>query len=539
MWEETSVTSLAKLFLNKPMAMGFIAIVFAGLALGQVKAEQTVLRAAVHADLKNHDPVWTTAYITRNHGYMVYDTLFAVDNNFVPRPQMVESYAISDDGLTYRFTLRDGLAWHDGQPVTAADCIASIKRWGQRDGMGQKLMDVTASLQAVDERTFHLVLKEPYGLVLESLGKISSNVPFMMPKRLAETSAFEQVPEIIGSGPFRFIEEAWVPGSKVVYLKNEDYVPRDEPSNGAAGGKVVRVDRVDWLYIPDPATAMNALVAGEIDFWENPPPDLVKTLEGNPDITVKVLDPVGNQGWLRPNHLHPPFDNPKARQALLHLVSQIDYLRASVGDPELYTVCPAYFMCGTPLESDVGTGPLVEQDFETAKQLFDQAGYDGEPLVLMDPTDVPQLHAASLLTAQLLRRIGVAVDVQAMDWSTLTSRRQVRKPPAEGGWNIFHTWFVGADVASPVTNIGISGGCEQRAWFGWPCDRELENLRDAFSKEPDPAQRKLIAEELQLRAFEVVPYVNFGQWVNPVAYRSNLEDLIEAPVPFFWNVTVN
>ena len=238
---------------------------------GLVHADSTI-RMVAHADLKNIDPIWTTAYITRNHGYMVYDTLFALDANFEPQPQMVDDYILSEDGLTYEFALRNGLQWHDGNPVTAEDCVASLRRWGARDGMGQKLMDMTASLEAIDPRTFRLTLKEPYGLVVDSLAKISSNVPFMMPAHLANTDPFKQVPETIGSGPFKFVKDEWIPGVKVVYIKNEDYLPRSEPASFAAGGKTVKVDRVEWLYIPDAATAMNALMAGEIDFFEVPPP---------------------------------------------------------------------------------------------------------------------------------------------------------------------------------------------------------------------------------------------------------------------------
>ncbi len=508
-----------------------------GASTGGAAAQDKVLRVVPHADLKNHDPIWTTAYITRNHGYRVYDTLFSLDANFEPQPQMVGSHTVSDDGLTYTFTLRDGLSWHDGAPVTAADCVSSIKRWGKRDGMGQKLMDLTASLVAVDDKTFKLTLKEPYGLVLQSIGKISSNVPFMMPKRFADTDAFEQVKEIVGSGPFKFVKEEWVPGAKVVYIKNDAYVPRSEPASGAAGGKIAKVDRVEWLYIPDQATAMNALRAGEVDYWEVPQIDLLATLKDNPRIKVVVKDPLGTQGWLRPNHLNPPFDNPKARRALLHMVKQADYMRAIIGDPELWTECPAYFMCGTPLDSDIGSEALMNQDFEAAKRLLAEAGYNGERIVLMDSTDIPILHGAALVTAQLLRQIGMNVEVQAMDWSTLTSRRAEKKSVADGGWNIFHTWSIGADVSSPVANIGISGGCVERAWFGWPCDEMLEQLRDDFAKEADPVKQKQIAETLQTRAYEVVPYVNYGQWFQPIAFRDSLDGVLVSAVPFFWNVS--
>ena len=507
----------------------------AGIAAGSAQAE-TVLRIVPHADLKNLDPIWTTAYITRNHGYMVYDTLFASDENLNVQPQMVDKYDVSADGKTYTFTLRDGLNWHDGTPVTAEDCIASIKRWGQRDGMGQKLMDFTAEMKAVDGKTFQLILKEPYGLVIDSLGKISSNTPFMMPKRLADTDAFTQVAEVVGSGPFKFVKDEWVPGSKVVYVKNEAYVPRSEPASAAAGGKVVKVDRVEWIYIPDPATALNALKNGEVDLWETPAPDMLPLMDADPNIESAVIDPLGTQGWLRPNHLHFPFNHPKARQALLHAVNQETYLQAIIGNPKLYKVCAAYFICGTPNETDVATEALKGENIAMAKQLLKEAGYNGEKIILMQPTDIPVLSGASLVTAQVLRDIGMDVEVQAMDWSTLTSRRAEKKAPADGGWNIFHTYSTGADVTSPVSNIGISGGGVEKAWFGWPTDQKIEDLRDAYARESDDAKKMEIIKTLQKRAFEVVPYVNYGQWFQPVAWRSNLSGVLISPVPFFWNI---
>jgi peptide/nickel transport system substrate-binding protein len=498
---------------------------------------QTVLRVIPHADLKNTDPIWTTAYITRNHGYMVYDTLFALDKNLRPQPQMVDSYSVSKDGKTYTFTLREGLRFHDGSAVTAADAVASLQRWSKRDGMGQKLFDFVTDIKASNARTFTMTLREPYGLVLDSIGKISSNTPFIMPERLAKTDAFTQVTEIVGSGPFTFVKDEWVPGSKVVYVKFDGYKPRAEPPSMASGGKIAKVDRVEWLYIPDPATALAALKNGEVDYYEVPPVDLVAQMDSDPNIKVEIVDPLGTQGWLRPNHLHPPFNNPKARQALLYLVKQEDYLRAIVGPEKYWKVCGAYFMCGSPQETSVGDEPLMSQNFDKARELMKEAGYNGEKLILMDPTDVPLLHGASLVTAQLLRKIGVNVEVQAMDWSTLTSRRAEKKPPSEGGWNIFHTWSTGADVAVPVANIGISGGCTEKAWFGWPCDKRTEDLRDAWAKETDLAGKQEIVETLQRHLYDVVPYVNYGQWYAPTAYRKNLNGVIISPVPFFWNIS--
>ncbi len=506
------------------------------LAASSAVADGSVLRAVVHADLRNTDPIWTTAYIARNHGYMVYDTLFAMDANFQIRPQMVDRWSVSEDGLTWTFLLRDGLFWHDGARVTAVDCVASIRRWGARDGMGQKLMDVVSELITDDERTFRMVLSRPYGLVLESLGKASSNVPFMMPERHALTDPFEQVTEVIGSGPYRFIAEEWIPGAKVIYRRHEAYVPRDEPPSWAAGGKVARIETVEWLYIPDPATAMNALLAGEVDYFELPPHDLLPILEASPDVKVVNVDPIGVQGHLRLNHLHPPFDHPKAREAVLWLVDQERYLRALIGDDRYWKICPAYFGCGSPYESGTGAEALMARDVEKARDLFEEAGYDGRPVVVMQPTDIPILSGAALVTAAALREAGLEVDLQAMDWSTLTSRRAMDSAPVDGGWNVFPTWFMGADVVDPVVSIGVSGGCRDRAWFGWPCDEKIESLRERFSVEENLEARAEIAEAVQARAFELVPYVNYGQWLNPIAFRANLDGVLDSPINLFWNI---
>lgn len=519
------------------LAKGIGIAAVAAAMLSAASAEK-VLRIVPHADLKNVDPIWTTAYITRNHGYMVYDTLFAVDEKGKVQPQMVGKYSLSDDKLTWTFTLRDGLKWHDGTPVTSEDCISSIKRWGKRDGAGQKLMDFTAEMKAVDAKTFTLTLKEPYGWVIDSLGKISSNTPFMMQKKYADTDAFTQVTEIVGSGPFKFVKEQWVPGSKVVYVKNTDYVPRSEPASGAAGGKVVKVDRVEWVYIPDPATTMNALANGEVDLWETPAPDMLPLMKANPNIEVAVIDPLGTQGWLRMNHLHPPFNDPKVRQAVQMAVKQETYMQALVGDPQYYRTCKAFYMCGSPQESTAGDKGYLEGNMAKAKEMLKEAGAVGAKVVLMQSTDIPLLNNAALVTAQILRDLGFNVEMQAMDWSTLTSRRAKKEPPEQGGWNVFHTYATGADAQTPVTNIGTSGGGVERAWFGWPADEKVEKLRDAWARESDPAKKKALIDELQARLFEVVPFANYGQWFQPMAWRKGLKGVLVSPVPFFWNIEV-
>jgi peptide/nickel transport system substrate-binding protein len=491
------------------------------------------LKLIPHANLKVLDPIWTTAAITRNHGYMVYDTLFALDENLKVQPQMVDTWQVRPDGLQYTFTLREGLKFHDGQPVTSEDVIASLKRWGQRDTLGKLLMKFTAHLEAVDAKTFRLELKEPYGLVLDALAKPSSNVPFIMPARIATISADEQVQEPIGSGPFKFVKEEWEPGHRVVYVRNSDYVPRLEPPNYGAGGKKVYLDRVEWLYIPDPSTASAALEAGEVDYWEFPLFDFIPRLEKNPSVQVLISTPW--QGWLRPNHLHPPFNNKKARQALLWMVNQETYLQAVVGDKRFWRICPSIFTCGSPWETGAGSDPLMQQDLEKARQLMKEAGYDGRPVVLMDPTDVPFLHTTTLVTQQLLTQIDMKVDLQAMDWSTLVSRRAEKKPPEEGGWNLFVTAAESSNLLNPAIHLGTSGDCE-KDWFGWYCSKQMQELRLEWVRTQDTARQKQLAEEIQKLAYDEVSYVPLGQYTLQQAYRKHVKGILPFVGPILWNV---
>jgi len=497
---------------------------------------QTVLRFIPQADLRILDPITTTAYITRNHGYMVYDTLFAMDAKFQVQPQMVDKYELSSDKLTYTFTLRDGLKFHDVQPVRSADCIASIERWAKRDALGQKLAEATDSWKAVDDKTFTLKLKKPFPLTLEALAKPSSNVPFIMPERIAKTDASTNITDATGSGPFKFVKEEWVPGSKVVYVKNKDYVPRKEPPSWAAGGKVAKVDRIEWIYIPDSATAAAALNAGEVDWWEQMPPDLIPVLAKNKNVKVENIDPLGSMGLLRFNFLYPPFNNQKMRQALLYAIDQNDYVLGIAGDAKNGHPCYSYFTCGTPLSSEVGAEPMKgKRDFEKAKQLIKEAGYKGEKIVIIDATDQPIVHSQSLLTLEVLRKLGLNAEVQAGDWGTLITRRSSKEPIDKGGWSIFHTWLVGPDVTSPATNFAVRGN-GQKAWLGWPEDAKIEELREAWFAATDAASSKKAAEAVQQRAFDFVPYVPTAQFILPTAYRTNLSGVIIAPMTLMWNV---
>lgn len=509
------------------------ACLFAGMAA----AEAATLRFVPHADLQALDPMGSTADIVKMHGFLIYDTLYGLDANFVPQPQMVKDLKISDDRKTYRFTLRDGLKWHDGQPVKAEDCTASLKRWMARDAAGQLMGRVLAEMKVVDDSTFELVFKEPYGLVLESLSKVASNIPFMMPKRVAETDPYKEIQDHTGSGPYRFVAKEWVPGSKVVYEKFDGYVPRSEPASAFAGGKLANIERIEWMIIRDQQTAMAALLSGEIDVWENPSLDLLPVLKAAPNLATQVINKTGKQAQLYFNHIQPPFDNPKARQAMFWLTRQQDYLQAINGNPDFYRTCASFFICGTPMETDAGLEALKAPDPAKAKALFKEAGWDfSKPIVVLDPTDETTAHPATVVAVQAMRDIGLTVDVQAMDWATLLKRRNSKEPTANGGWNIVMSYTGGQVVTTPVWSIAFSAACE-KGLFGWPCDKTLEDLRLKWAMVDGVEAKKAVAAEYSRRAFETGHHIPLGQWTTYLARSAKVTGLIETQdVPVFWNV---
>jgi peptide/nickel transport system substrate-binding protein len=495
------------------------------------------LRFVPESGLSILDPIWTTAYVTRDHGYLVYDTLFGTDENFQVKPQMVERTTVSPDGMKYTFTLRDGLRWHDGNPVESEDCVESLKRWGKKDRFGQLLIAHTEKIAAVDKKTFTLSLAERFGPVLDALGKPSSNVPFMMPARIASTSANEQIKEIVGSGPFKFARDEWQPGEQAVYVRNPDYIPRDEPPSGSTGGKKVYLDKVIWRHIPDPWDAVEDLTAGEVDWWDEPPLEFIPKIEQNPNLQTFVFDHLGRQGWLRPNFLHPPFNNKKARQALLHMMDQVTYLAWAVGQSDYYRPCYSVFACGGPYETRVGAAPMVEHDITKARQLVKESGYDGQPIVVLHVTDRPIFNAAAIVSRQRLESIGFKVILKAMAWSTNLAVRARKEPPDKGGWNLLHTGFNAADVINPAVHFALSGA-GARAWFGWPDIPELEKLVTDWARTTDQPKRERLADEIQRIALSEVTYVPWGQWSQPTAFRKDVRDILKFGAPIFWNVRV-
>ncbi|MDF2462466.1 MAG: extracellular solute-binding protein [Ramlibacter sp.] len=497
-------------------------------------AAQTIT-AAMQSPLRLLDPIVSTAWITRTHGFMIYDTLLATDANFKIQPQMAEKWAVSNDGKTYTFTLRDGLKWHDGTPVNSEDCIASFKRWAQLDGLGQVLLPMIAGMKAVDSKTFQISLNQPTTLVLNAFSSMGTRVNFMMPKRIAETPPTQSIKEYVGSGPFKFSATEYKPGLKVVYEKNKDYVPRGEAPNWATGGKVVKVDRVEWITMPDQMTTVNALLGGEIDYVEQMPFDLLPMAEGNKDVKVTVLDKLGTWTYYRFNFLYPPFDNKLIRQAAMYAVGQEDVLKAMIGNPKYYKTCVAIFGCGTPYESAYGTEMIVPSNIAKAKELLKAANYDGKRVVILHPSDNPLAEKQPVVIAAALRAAGFNVDLQTMDWQTLVNRRTSQKPPAEGGWNIFVSYSAVVNGLDPLSSAQIPAN-GKKAWFGWPDVPEIEKLRTQFANVSGEAERKKITEQLQKLAVDEGVIVPLGKYVSSTAYSNKLTGVLEASIPLFWNI---
>lgn len=518
-----------------------LATAAATLAAPRIARAQTdrVLKFVPQSDVTVLDPIWTTAYVTRNHGYMIFDTLFGTDGAMQASPQMAAGMTNENGGKLVRISLREGLKFHDGTPVLARDCVASIQRWAKRDTYGQTLMALTDELSATDDATIQFRLKKPFALLPEALGKSATNFPAMMPERLAKTDAFTQVTEMVGSGPYKFNAQERVVGSQVVYERFADYVPRsDGTPTWTAGPKIVHFDRVEWHIIPDAGTATAALQTGEIDWWENPGNDLLPLLRKARDIKTEIQDPTGLMGCMRLNHLTAPFNNPAIRRALLKAIDQQDFCEASSGDdPKMWHVPTGLFCPESPFANDAGLEVFAgKRDYDAVRKEIIAAGYNGEKTVLLAPTDFPLLKAMADVCADVLQKVGLNVDYQAMDWGTVVQRRTRKDPTDKGGWSVFNTFWAGLDQFNPVGLAFMRGvGEAAGATPGWPSSPRIEELRQQWLDAPDVATQKSLARELQLQALVDVPYVPLGQVLGETAYRSNLTGVLNG-FALFWNV---
>ena len=495
----------------------------------------TTLKFIPVSDLVILDPVWTGARVTRNHGYLVFDTLYGVDEAYGTQPQMAAGHTIDNDGRRWTITLRDHLRFHDGEPVRGRDVVASIRRFCVRESFGQSLMAATDELSAPDDRTIVFRLKKPFPHLAQALAGSTGTMPCIMPERLANTDPFKQVTEMVGSGPFRFLAHEHVAGSRSVYQRFADYVPRDQGQTSfLAGPKTVHFDRIEWITIPDQATAAAALQAGEVDWWELPPNDLLANLAGNPKLQLRTSPMQTAIGIMRFNHLYPPFDNPQIRRALLGAIDQADAMQAVAGtDRSRWHDRVGLFGPESPLANDAGIEVMTTpRDYAAVRKALADAGYKGERVVAIDVADIPVLHAVSLVGLNELVQSGMNVDIQTIDFGTAVRRRSSNQPPDQGGWNVFCTLFDGTLNFTPGGNAWVRGNGE---WIGWPKSPKLEELCQAWLDAPDLEAERKVCRALQLQLWQDVPYIPMGQYSESACFSRRLTDVPKG-FPLFYGV---
>jgi peptide/nickel transport system substrate-binding protein len=497
---------------------------------------KTTLRVVPQAEPQVFDLHQSGVNATQEVAALVYDTLFSWDADMVPRPQMVETWSQSADGKLYTFTLRPGLAFHDGSPVTTRDVIATLRRLFARDTQSQLFANLIVSLDAADDRTFSLRLRERFKYVEFFLSGSNGIMGGVLREKEALTDPFTPIKELIGSGPFHFVQSEYRPGAKLVFERFSGYVPRPEPASGFAGGKRAKVDRVEWVIMPDPALAYAALQHGEVDLLDAPPLDLLSTVADDPNIVIGEVWPIETYAVLRFNWLYPPFDNVKARQAVAHAVSQRDYMSAAYGDPRYWRECYAFWVCGSSNGTEVGSEEYRSPDLNKARKLVAESGYDGRPVVLIGGADVLPYQRMSLVTADLLKKIGFKVDLQLTDWGSVAARRTKKDPPSQGGWNLFHTSANGAQLASPLSSPSTITTCDGKNFPGWPCDQVEEDMRMEYVREIEPAKQRVLLEAMHRRLWEVLPYVPLGQFKQPFLWRGNISGVLRTNTLVFWNI---
>jgi peptide/nickel transport system substrate-binding protein len=488
-------------------------------------AAARTLRFVPYTNLIVMDPVWSISIVGLIHAYMTCDQLYGLDDQFVPRPQMAAGHEISADGLRWRFMLRDGLLFHDGEKVRAADCIASIARWAKRDPFGVRLAALTNEMTAVDDKTFEIRLKRPYGHMLYGLGATTC---FIRPERLAKADAYAAIADQTGSGPFRFQQDEFLTGSRAVYTRHDGYLPRQEPAKMWSGGKMAWFDRVEWHMLPDPATAAAALQKNEVDWLERPLFDLIPMLKSTPGVKVELVDPMGFFAILNLNNGTPPFDNAKLRAALLPAIDQQDFMAAVVGDQQgLSRAGMGMFTPGSPFASDAGMAVLNgKRDIELAKRLIVDSGYKGEKIALMAP-EIPEYRAMAEVTNGLFRQLGLNVDFQSMDWGTLSARQRSTDPAVMAGWSCFCVGWAGLWPANPGSHIPLNGV---------KANPKMDALKTSWFDAPDLASQKQLAEQMQVLGFEEPPFIPLGQYFIPYAFRSGMSGFVGAPITAMWNV---
>ncbi|ONG56079.1 ABC transporter substrate-binding protein [Pseudoroseomonas deserti] len=524
--------------LSLPLALGAsLASPLASPALGQDLRRKT-LRIVPHADLAVLDPITTTAVISTNHGYNVFDTLYAVNGRMEPQPQMAEGHTVSDDGRAWTIRLREGLRFHDGAPVRAIDCAASIERWTKSiDTFGQILAPLVERYETPDERTLRIHLTRPFPLLIDALAKADACVPFIMPERLARSNPRRPLTEMVGSGPYEFVPGELVSGSRVVYRKFAGYQPRAEAPDWASGGKVAHFDRVEWHIVGDAATAQSALLTGEVDWLEAPIADLLPSLARNRQIRLGQIHPSGQLGLMRLNCLQPPFDNEKIRRALMQAINQEDYMLAVAGeDRSGWTTCPGLFPRGTQYYTENAAALMPgNSSAEAVRKAFAEAGYAGQKIVVLHAADHRTIEPLGQVTYDLLRRAGLNVELQAADWGTIASRRGNREPVDRGGWSIFHTYGTATVYGTPALSPLLRGNGAQ-GWFGWWQKQEVEDALQSWLYAPTPEQRRDIAFGMNRAAMQGAATIPLGQVMSKTAFRADITGIRPGNAPYPWGV---
>ena len=498
-------------------------------------ARAKTLKVVPLTSLFSLDTVFNTSLVTTSYGYAVYDTLFGVNAKKEISPQMAEGHTLSDDQRTYTIKLRDGLKFHNGEPVRAQDCVQSLKRWAGRETFGQTVAQFVEDWGVADDKTIRIKLTRPVPIFLEAITRGSASIPFIMPEHVAKTDPFKQITESIGSGPWKFNASEFAAGSFAAFTRNADYVPRKEAPDWTSGGKVVHFDRMEWPTIPDAATAAAALRAGEVDWYEQVQPDLVEQMKKNPDITVGSANPGGFNGILRFNHLHPPFNNVAIRRAVLMAVNQQDYMESITGnDPTALNLCKALFPCGTPYGQEIGKD-LMGANLDKARAMLKAAGYNNEKVVIISPADVPTIAPMGDVTFDLLKKLGMNVEMVSVDWATLTSKRAIKEAVDKGGWSIFHTWSPSLIIGTPVEHFAMRG-LGEKGWAGWFADEKMEAMTKDWITATSAADQTRIANDIHTRAFEMVPYILCGQFQIRTAYRKYLTGVVSGGAAYMWGV---
>ncbi|MCZ8315118.1 ABC transporter substrate-binding protein [Phreatobacter sp.] len=524
--------------ITRRQGLAAAAALIAAPRIGFGQGAERPLRFVVNVGLQNLDPIASPSFVTRNFGYMVFDTLVSLDGKGEYKPQMLEGWVVSADRLTWTFKLRAGLRFHDGAKVTSEDVIASLKRWGSRDSIGRRLMAATGELVANGEDGFILKLKRPFGGVIDALGKPSVHVPVMMPARIANaTPPTQQVSEIVGSGPYVFQRSEWVPGDRATFRKFDQYVPRNEPADGLAGGKIAKIARMEMLTMPDIALRYAALTRGEVDYLEYAPVDLIPRMRRDRNLTFAQAGGRANLMYaVSINHFQTPMDNVFVRRAIQQCLDRGEVLAGAgfggeLGKPD----CTSMFMCGAPYENTGGSAELAQTSIAKAKALLAEGGYKNEKIVLLHPLDSSLLNPFGSVLIDRMKQAGFNLDVQGLEWSAIAQRWVQKNPLDQGGWSVIPVVYTGFDMSDPLSNLGVGFNCTGNQPWGY-CVDPMKPVLEQFEAESDPAKRKVLAEQLQKFALENATFPIAGQFQSPAVWRSELAGVIDFGFPVMWNI---